>query len=596
MKRQILPDDIWTPIHAAFWGLTIGCFLWFDFLWCNATTFTPFSSPELWLNAILLGSVFAIPALLFNARKIQALIIAALAIWLECNIMYSRTYFTAIPLSSYTLVGNLGDFTASVTDSLHWADSGFILIVSLASILAFRHTKSVTARPSVSSSSIYALFIFILAAASISLTASRGGFKAAWKSLENANYHSCRVPMYSPFGALIYDYLSSVEPLTQARILEVDEWFAAHPRIAPDTALHKTIDNIVLVICESLESWPVGLEIEGKEITPNLNALIGDSLSLYAPTVVSQVGAGRSIDAQLLINAGMLPLENGVYSMLQSPRNYCTLNQALHKRNNARSYILTVDKPVTWNQSLVVRNFGFDTIVARDCWINDEKVGARKKLGDRSFMRQITKKMSSGEIWPDGENAFIQIVTYSGHNPFILPPELNDLSLDLEYPEVIENYLTMAHYTDQGLGILISYLKSRPDYDRTLLVITGDHEGLASYRADAAKRCRFVSDRQLTPLIVANALYPGYYGATMGQIDIYPTILQLAGLTSYPWHGMGRSIIDSDAPHIAVTSQGVVEGDPTNLSPSGIEHLRAARHISDIVISNDMIPRITNQK
>lgn len=581
---------------TAFWALSTGCFIWFDIVWCSATTFTALSQPETWINALLAGSVVAIPAVVFRMRKIQAILITLIAIWLECNLLYSRTYFTAIPLGSYALAGNLGDFTASVTDSLRLLDIGFAVIAACAIWLSFkRKPEYMQRRISMRAKALYALCIVALTLVSIALNARRGGFKCAWKTLENANYHSCRVPMYTPLGSMAHDYISSDEPLTKARRLELDEWFANQPRLK-DIERNAPIDNIVLVLCESLESWVIGLEIEGKEVTPNLNALIRDSLTLYAPEVLTQVGAGRSIDAQLLINAGLLPLKTGVYSMLPTPRRYYTLNQALNHRNGAKSYLLTVDKPITWNQGLVASSFGIDTIVARDCWNNDEKVGSRKKLGDRSFIRQITDKMVQGEIWPEGENAFIQIVTYSGHNPFLLPSELNDLRLTEKYPEVIANYMTMAHYTDQGLGILIDYLKSRPDYQRTMLIITGDHEGLASYRADAAKECPFVSGRQHTPLIMTNSPVAGLYGAPMGQVDIYPTILQGAALTAYPWHGMGRSILEADMPHMAVGAQSDIEGDTTCIDNAVINHLKQARNMSDIIITNDLMPELVSRK
>ena len=38
--------------------------------------------------------------------------------------------------------------------------------------------------------------------------------------------------------------------------------------------------------------------------------------------------------------------------------------------------------------------------------------------------------------------------------------------------------MIMANYTDHGLGILLDYLKSRPDYKDMMIVIIGDHEVL----------------------------------------------------------------------------------------------------------------------
>ena len=56
---------------------------------------------------------------------------------LICNLMYCRTYFTAIPLDSYLLAGNLSDFKASVVDSMRWYDILLPLSTLAAIIVCF---------------------------------------------------------------------------------------------------------------------------------------------------------------------------------------------------------------------------------------------------------------------------------------------------------------------------------------------------------------------------------------------------------------------------------------------------------------------------
>jgi len=395
--RRIFPAGKF-PRHSIWlWSLTVAVFLWFDTSWCAATTFSAMSMPETWVNALLAATLLAAPSLAAGKSKLQAAVITISAIWLEANLLYSRTYFNAIPLSSYMLVGNLSDFTASITDSFRWLDTGFAVITAAAWIIAARrhpdcHPDSYPRR--------WAACCGILALLSVALICWRGGYRKAWQSLENANYYSCRVPMYTVAGWLIYDAGTTLEPLSDADRAMVEHWIDSTPPIPPVPAQSGQRTSLILVMCESLESWPIGLSLEGKEITPVLNRLVADTLTtLYAPKILTQVGAGRSIDGQLLINTGLQPMLSGVYAMSHIDGTYPSLAKAM---NPDCSYILTVDKPVTWNQAGVARAFGIDTIVSRDCWENDEKVGSRKKLGDRSFMRQAAAKMARGEIWPQG--------------------------------------------------------------------------------------------------------------------------------------------------------------------------------------------------
>ncbi len=76
----------------------------------------------------------------------------------------------------------------------------------------------------------------------------------------------------------------------------------------------------------------------------------------------------------------------------------------------------------------------------------------------------------------EGKSNYLQIVTYSGHNPFILPDNLKRIHFKGDYPEKMRDFMIMANYTDHGLGILLDYLKSRPDYKDMMIVMIGDHE------------------------------------------------------------------------------------------------------------------------
>ena len=112
-------------------------------------------------------------------------------------------------------------------------------------------------------------------------------------------------------------------------------------------------NNCIVILAESLESWVLEREVEGQEITPYLNKLLQDSTTLYAPHVLTQVKGGRSIDAQLLLCAGMLPINSGTYSSQYPDHTYGTLQKAMHQQKNSRNYLLTIDKVSTWNQGVI---------------------------------------------------------------------------------------------------------------------------------------------------------------------------------------------------------------------------------------------------
>lgn len=587
--RQIFSPNLWTPVTKIFTNIWFFKFILFDIIWCLQTTFTPFSSAALYCNTILVTLVLALPYVLLRRRWLQIVMMLVLDGLLISNLMYSRTYNSVIPLESYLLAGNLSDFMASVVDSMRWIDLLFPISTLIAGFWVRRYAPE--ARLAWRRVVHYMAIIIAVGAICGLLLVPKGGFSKTIDDMQSANYYSCVTPEYTFFGSLLYDAMHTDAPCTPQIQEEVKMWFALQPNYVPLSDSISERKNLVVVLCESLESWVIGLRMEGKEITPNLNRAIADTQTLYAPNTLTQVKGGRSIDCQLLLNAGLLPLRSGCYAMKYTGNNYHTLTKAMASTYNSRSYLLTVDKPVTWNQAQVAKAFGIDTLLSKDSWQLDEKVGSRKKLGDVSFMRQAVEKMKTEQIWKRGEHVYLQFVTYSGHNPFILPDNLKRIQLKGNYPRKMLDYMTMANYTDHAIGILLQYLKSRPDWHETMVVIVGDHEGLAADRADirrSAEGRRVVSASQFTPFIVLNSPVTMRYDGILGQVDMYPTILNLMHLDNYYWRGMGQSILDKRKVTVAVGSQMNIEGDVSHASKVEINRLTQAHTIADWVIRYNM--------
>ncbi|MCS2725601.1 hypothetical protein NXW08_19930 [Bacteroides uniformis] len=113
-------------------------FLLFNAIWCYYTTFTPFSCWESYATAFVATLLLSVPYILTRHIAAGVLVMSVLDIWMVANLMYYRTYFSAIPLSSYMLAGNLADFLPSVTASLRWCDWLFPVSTVVTVFLTFR--------------------------------------------------------------------------------------------------------------------------------------------------------------------------------------------------------------------------------------------------------------------------------------------------------------------------------------------------------------------------------------------------------------------------------------------------------------------------
>lgn len=567
-------------------------FVAFDVIWCMDTTFASFSFFETYATKIIATLALAGVYALTRCRWAQIVVMALLDVLLVANLMYFRTYYSAIPASSYLEAGNLADFKASVTDSLRWADIVLPLITIATAVMAFRY-KTTKRQPLTAVLKWWAAPLAGFALLLTGVNLCKGGFHKSLRSVRQSAYLcSADAPIFSVFGCIWYDITDAAEPITPEKQAEIERWLASQPKHQPADSVTEKRSNLLIVFAESLESWVLEKKVDGKEITPCLNRLLKEKSTLYAPNVLTQVKGGRSIDAQLMICSGLLPLMSGTYSSLYYDNTFYTLQKAMRGLKHSRSYLLTIDKVSTWNQGAVARSFGTDTIISYHDFKMTEAFGTHKRIGDASFFQQCREKIERGEVWKPGESVYMQFITYSGHAPFKLPDHLRTITFPASIPEKAADYMTTAHYTDKAIGDFVAYLKTLPQYKETIVVIVGDHEGLASYRQELVGNpaCRgLVSDKQLTPFIVLNSPVGMRYDKFMGQIDIYPTLLNLMQLDAYRWHGLGQSILDPRKQSVAVGSVMNVEGTG---SDKEVERLKEAHTVSDYMLRYDWLKRL----
>lgn len=596
LRRLLLPATLWTRGFTAAWLGALVTLLLFDLLWCIQTTFRGMSFPATYINALTLATLLSLPAILTRRRWVMCVVLLLADALLIANLMYCRTYFNSIPPASYLLAGHVMDFSESIFDSWNWT----YLLLPLVALLTplFMHGGRRRKQLSPSPGRYLGLLVFTSLLSAVSAFAS-GGLRSHVAHLkEECYYATTPAVIYTIPGTILAELATPAPELSPSSRRAVDSWLATHedllsklhtPEI-PDS-LRRT--NLVMVFCESLESWPVGATIEGKPITPVLNSLLSDSTltTWYAPHVLSQVGNGRSIDGQLLMLTGLYPMRNYVYAMKFPSHTYPALPDAM-RRSGATTYLLSGDKPSTWNQGLMARAFGIDHTEMADRWDNSERIGNPKRLSDRSLMAQTVAKMKQGTVWPEGERGYVQIVTYTGHNPFRIPAEHRTLHLTGSYPEKLADYATAVHYTDSSLGLLLTYLRSRSDWPQTMVAIVGDHEALGTWRNElraSAPGNSLVNPTGFVPLIVINSPIGGVHKEVMGQADVYPTLLSLLSLP-YPWRGLGFPATAPEAPGFALDFQGNLSGTPSDSILPGMKaHVKAASEISNTLILHNML-------
>lgn len=155
---------------------------------------------------------------------------------------------------------------------------------------------------------------------------------------------------------------------------------------------------------------------------------------------------------------------------------------------------------------------------------------------------------------------FAQLVTLNMHQPYnrlkVPPTWISDSE---EYTENVRNYLEAVHFFDAQLGNFIDSLKKNGLYDNSVIVIASDHNNLDANALDGREKTEF-SDMYI-PMFILNADTTLHYENVMGQVDVFPTILDVMGVQDYCWRGVGNSILREPKVCSAVTKFGDVVGD-----------------------------------
>jgi len=99
-------------------------------------------------------------------------------------------------------------------------------------------------------------------------------------------------------------------------------------------------------------------------------------------------------------------------------------------------------------------------------------------------------------------------------------------------------------YTDRHIGRLLDELRQKGLYDKTVIVVTGDHgEGFGEHGVELHGYHLYAAQTKVPLIIRVPGLPPRRAVTPAGHVDILPTLVNLAGGAATP-DMMGRSLVD----------------------------------------------------
>jgi len=531
----------------------------------------------------------SLPFFLVKIRKeIIIYFLFFINLYLIFNLLYYRTYFNILPFDCYTMIGNLSELAHSIISAFHWGDIRFILpTFGLLLLYIFFFRKRLIAE-SIKLRLISSGVVIIIISATIGINLYINRHEVSNLLSDENEFKYDVVDGASTYGFLhcwVWQFKSLVEPnneLTPKEKNQIEQWLSRHKQVETfDHPCDSTKRNVILVIVESFESFPIGKKLAGQEITPFMNSLIKGKTCYYAPHIVPQVNIGHSSDTQLIFNTGMLPPHTGAACFKYQHNTYNTLAKALHDKGY-NSHTLLGGNGSFWNQGVMNKTLGYDELIAIEGFQNDENYDFG--LTDSTFLAQSVEKVSRFK-----QPFLAQLITLSSHDPYVLLNNRIYLKAPKDCPPEMGRYLNAIHYVDKCLGMFVEGLRKNGVLDKSILIISGDHDATKQHPGEWKKYAekQWNTGINQTPLIIVNSPMKKVYTPVAGQIDVYPTLLDMLGLKTYGWHGLGQSIFSKHKAGFAVNARFDEFGDTRKLSSESIRQTREAWEVSDLMIRKD---------
>lgn len=306
--------------------------------------------------------------------------------------------------------------------------------------------------------------------------------------------------------------------------------------------------NLIVIQVESLNNFVINRKYGDQEVTPNLNALVNGSDSIYASDYYEMLGAGNTSDAEFVTMHSMYP-------SMKNPSYEVYIDKYLHglpkimKENGYNPIALHGYRRDFWIRDRAYPHIGFEKFYAADNYKEDEMIGMG--LGDKSFFKQSVPMLESEQ-----SPFYAFMVTLTSHVPYEMPAETQKINLeDRDKGTLFGNYLQAVHYTDEAIGQFVQDLKDKGLYENSVIAIYGDHHGFTGFDKEVNDRIQeftgldFDYDTLLNIPLIINIPNSGINKKIDGvrsQLDFAPTVLNLLGIDYNKYIFMGQDILSEN--------------------------------------------------
>ena len=213
-----------------------------------------------------------------------------------------------------------------------------------------------------------------------------------------------------------------------------------------------------------------------------------------------------------------------------------------------------------WNRDNAYKSFGYDYFMPLSYYQNKKGYYLGYGIKDKLFFDQSIKYI---EHLP--QPFYLKMITVTNHYPYDLDKKNQSIDKTDTGDKTVDGYVQTAHYLDEAIVELMSYLKKSGLEKNTLIMLYGDHYGISGNHHKASAQLlnkdsfnNFDNLQfQRVPLMFHMPGLKGGINHTYGgEIDVRPTLFNLLGINDQNMIQFGHSLLAKNAPQIVAQRNG----------------------------------------
>ena len=319
--------------------------------------------------------------------------------------------------------------------------------------------------------------------------------------------------------------------------------------------------NVIYIHLESFQQFLIDykLKVDDKEyeVTPFLNSLYHSKETFAFSNVFNQVKAGKTSDAETMIETGLFGLNQGSFMVNYGGTN--TQQAApfiLSKNGYNSSAVFHGNAGSFWNRNTAYKQWGYNYFFDASYFTKQNSSNSfQYGLNDKYMLKDSIKYLERLQ-----QPFYTKFITVSNHYPYTTSLSGDDLGFPLAktQDETINGYFATANYLDSSIKAFFDYLKESGLYKNSIIILYGDHYGISNSRNPAlapllGKNSETWSsyDNAMLQRVPYMVVIPGMdkggiidtYG---GEIDMLPTLEHLLGIESNKFLQVGQDMLSPE--------------------------------------------------